>query len=248
MRTLVEMRPEDPSRAAGVDVPALQRLTQVVLASLSVEARRAAQQEQQQQQQATNASLSLQSSTDRQELPISLMPMPASLDIVEDENNDEDQQQATTTNEDRPDPRLMDAGGAPASSHLDNLAALLYHITTIVTSYAVVWQLLAEVEAARDRPEAVLEARSSQCRALQIANWEKDAVATAALCAASQELVTAYLALPGQRDRNGRSAQSLARLHVNMVLGKVEASSAAAQLLHLPEVVALRQAMETKLS
>ncbi|CAH0518420.1 unnamed protein product [Peronospora belbahrii] len=103
------------------------------------------------------------------------------------------------------------------SHHKRQLAMLFGRVTSIVTNDAKVWEVYAHFNNGVDgRAEKARDCRLKQCRALQVAGWERDQQKVEDLCVAVSRLAQDYLA------EGTKKALCSCRLYIRSVLTKAQ--------------------------
>uniref|UniRef100_H3GBR9 Uncharacterized protein n=1 Tax=Phytophthora ramorum TaxID=164328 RepID=H3GBR9_PHYRM len=97
------------------------------------------------------------------------------------------------------------------------LAMLFGRVTSIVTNDARVWQVYAHFnDGVEGRADKARDCRLKQCRALQVAGWEREQEKVEALCLAASRLAEDYLA------EGTKKALYSCRLYIRGVLKKAQ--------------------------
>ncbi|GMF37897.1 unnamed protein product [Phytophthora lilii] len=103
------------------------------------------------------------------------------------------------------------------SHYKKQLAMLFGRVTSIVTNDAKVWQVYAHFnDGVEGRADKARDCRLKQCRALQVAGWEREKEKVEALCLAASRLAQDYLA------EGTKKALYSCRLYVRGVLKKAQ--------------------------
>ncbi|KAF4133800.1 Tetratricopeptide repeat [Phytophthora infestans] len=103
------------------------------------------------------------------------------------------------------------------SHHKKQLAMLFGRVTSIVTNDAKIWQVYAHFnDGVEGRADKARDCRLKQCRALQVAGWEREEQKVEDLCAAASKLAEDYLA------EGTKKALYSCRLYIRGVLKKAQ--------------------------
>ncbi|CAI5740216.1 unnamed protein product [Hyaloperonospora brassicae] len=103
------------------------------------------------------------------------------------------------------------------SHYKKQLAMLFGRVTSIVTNDAKVWQVYAHFnDGVENRADKARDCRLKQCRALQLAGWERDEQRVNELCAAACRLAQDYLT------EGTKKALCSCRLYIRSVLKKAQ--------------------------
>ncbi|RLN67329.1 hypothetical protein BBP00_00001715 [Phytophthora kernoviae] len=111
-----------------------------------------------------------------------------------------------------------DATPPRSDSNLKKQLAMLFgRATSIVTNDAKVWQVYAHFnDGVEGRSDKARDCRLKQCRALQVAGWEREQAKVEALCIAATRLTQDYL------EEGTKKALYSCRLYIRGVLKKVQ--------------------------
>ncbi|KAE9045399.1 hypothetical protein PR003_g2349 [Phytophthora rubi] len=111
-----------------------------------------------------------------------------------------------------------DATPPRSDTHYKKQLAMLFgRVTSIVTSDAKVWQVYAHFnDGLEGRADKARDCRLKQCRALQVAGWEREEQKVKDLCSAASHLAQDYLA------EGTKKALYSCRLYVRGVLKKAQ--------------------------
>jgi Tfp pilus assembly protein PilF len=111
-----------------------------------------------------------------------------------------------------------DATPPRSDSHYKKQLAMLFgRVTSIVTSDAKVWQVYAHFnDGVEGRADKARDCRLKQCRALQVAGWEREQQKVEDLCVAASRLAQDYL------DEGTKKALYSCRLYIRGVLKKAQ--------------------------
>ncbi|KAG2790706.1 hypothetical protein PC129_g2533 [Phytophthora cactorum] len=109
-----------------------------------------------------------------------------------------------------------DATPPRSDSHYKKQLAMLFgRVTSIVTNDAKIWQVYAHFnDGVEGRADKARDCRLKQCRALQVAGWEREQQKVEDLCAAASRLAEDYLA------EGTKKALYSCRLYIRGVLKK----------------------------
>ncbi|KAG7400034.1 Tetratricopeptide repeat domain 27 [Phytophthora boehmeriae] len=142
------------------------------------------------------------------------------------ENADsEDEDEAGQVEEDDDDLADLDETAAAtdatpprSDSNLKKQLAMLFgRVTSIVTNDAKVWQVYAHFnDGVEGRSDKARDCRLKQCRALQVAGWEREQAKVEALCIAATRLTQDYL------EEGTKKALYSCRLYIRGVLKKAQ--------------------------
>ncbi|ETK92449.1 hypothetical protein F441_04254 [Phytophthora nicotianae CJ01A1] len=111
-----------------------------------------------------------------------------------------------------------DATPPRSDSHYKRQLAMLFgRVTSIVTNDAKIWQVYAHFnDGVEGRADKARDCRLKQCRALQVAGWEREQQKVEDLCAAASRLTEDYLA------EGTKKALYSCRLYIRGVLKKAQ--------------------------
>ncbi|ETI52547.1 hypothetical protein F442_04275 [Phytophthora nicotianae P10297] len=111
-----------------------------------------------------------------------------------------------------------DATPPRSDSHYKKQLAMLFgRVTSIVTNDAKIWQVYAHFnDGVEGRADKARDCRLKQCRALQVAGWEREQQKVEDLCAAASRLTEDYLA------EGTKKALYSCRLYIRGVLKKAQ--------------------------
>ncbi|POM73371.1 Tetratricopeptide repeat protein [Phytophthora palmivora] len=128
-----------------------------------------------------------------------------------------------------------DATPPRSDSHYKKQLAMLFgRVTSIVTNDAKVWQVYAHFnDGVEGRADKARDCRLKQCRALQVAGWEREQQKVDNLCMAASRLAADYLA------EGTKKALYSCRLYIRGVLKKAQVDFA-----HLEAVKKLSAALD----
>ncbi|GMF25598.1 unnamed protein product [Phytophthora fragariaefolia] len=133
-------------------------------------------------------------------------------DQVNDDDDDDDLAELDET------AAATDATPPRSDAHYKKQLAMLFgRVTSIVTNDAKVWQVYAHFnDGVEGRADKARDCRLKQCRALQVAGWEREEQKVKDLCAAASRLAQDYLA------EGTKKALYSCRLYVRGVLKKAQ--------------------------
>ncbi|EGZ15801.1 hypothetical protein PHYSODRAFT_351623 [Phytophthora sojae] len=113
---------------------------------------------------------------------------------------------------------VTDATPPRSDSHYKKQLAMLFgRVTSIITNDAKVWQVYAHFnDGLEGRADKARDCRLKQCRALQVAGWEREEQKVKDLCSAASRLAQDYLA------EGTKKALYSCRLYIRGVLKKAQ--------------------------